>query len=624
MSIERNLETERCELCSILNIPRSTFKVILPSARLDILLSVGLFVLLQLGCARFQDTNNGTVEANVQFRGIDEPEIVNEVRQAARFPTLEHFSGTKFLYQRRARQYVPKLTSILTSHGYYAADIEVGIRQDDKDNFEVMYNVQPGPLYNVTEVKLQIDDINPDDRASLERLKPEQLGIGNGVIATAKAIRSAADKLKALFRKQGFAFAEIAQPKVLVNHDQRTVRVVLRAEAGPLTRFGKTRIKGLKTVDETFVRSKLPWQPGGRYDPGKIRTLRQRLVETQLFSLVRVLRGTEEPVAELPILIEVTEVDHRLVSAGVGYETDRGFGVRASWEHRNLKGRGRRLRLSLNVSRTLYNIMTEYRRPRFLREDQSLRLQGSVSRDDTDAFESTSAKVSGHVDRQITPNLSISGGIAATGTHVAEEETEDFFLLSLPLNVEWDRRNDVLDPSEGWRLSAAYTPFKEVISGDLLFHKTVLSAHWYTEAAPSLVLALRSRVGTIWGEDAQDIPADERFYAGGGGSIRGYPFQDVGPGRINDPAGGRSLLEVSAELRWKWTDKIGSAVFLDGGNVYRRDFPDVDEDLFWGSGLGMRYYTPVGPLRLDLAFPLNKPVHVNERFQVYISLGQAF
>jgi len=121
-----------------------------------------------------------------------------------------------------------------------------------------------------------------------------------------------------------------------------------------------------------------------------------------------------------------------------------------------------------------------------------------------------------------------------------------------------------------------------------------------------------------------DVPADERFYAGGGGSIRGYSYQSVGPLSGGDPVGGRSLLELSTELRLRLGERFGFVGFLDGGSAFGAAFPDFDEELLWGTGLGFRYFTAVGPLRLDFAVPLDRRHGIDDAFQVYISLGQAF
>jgi translocation and assembly module TamA len=170
------------------------------------------------------------------------------------------------------------------------------------------------------------------------------------------------------------------------------------------------------------------------------------------------------------------------------------------------------------------------------------------------------------------------------------------------------------------------TPYTGTGDGGLLFAVGTVSGSAYRalDTDRRFVLAGRAKFGSLVGEETDDVPANKRFYAGGGGSIRGYEFQSVGPlDANNDPLGGRSLIELNAELRVRITEQIGLVPFVDGGMVFDSVYPDFEEDLRWAAGLGVRYFSAIGPLRLDIAIPLNKR-EVDDSFQFYISLGQAF
>jgi translocation and assembly module TamA len=180
--------------------------------------------------------------------------------------------------------------------------------------------------------------------------------------------------------------------------------------------------------------------------------------------------------------------------------------------------------------------------------------------------------------------------------------------------------------TKGTRISLAVTPnvgdFAEAIT--FLSNETNAAAYWSPLEDDVLTLAARGRLGTLFGEDTKDLPGTKRFYAGGGGSIRGYEFQSVGPvDASNDPEGGRSVIELGAEMRFRVTDTIGLVPFVEGGTVYNASVPDFSETMRWAAGLGMRYYTAAGPLRLDIAFPMN-PRRQDEDFEFYVSFGQAF
>jgi translocation and assembly module TamA len=206
------------------------------------------------------------------------------------------------------------------------------------------------------------------------------------------------------------------------------------------------------------------------------------------------------------------------------------------------------------------------------------------------------------------------------------EDEEHFSLVSLPMYMEWDTSDDVLDPTRGGRLSLQLAPNQDIVETDLSFVKGLVTTSRYVQLSrvPSLVLAGKLALGAITGSERDAIPADERFYAGGGGSIRGYPYQTVGPIEQDEPLGGRSLLEISMEVRWKITEQFGLVAFWDGGSAFRGTRLDSGEDLRWGAGAGLRYFTSVGPLRLDIGIPLNRRPDVDDHFQLYVSLGQAF
>ena len=187
-------------------------------------------------------------------------------------------------------------------------------------------------------------------------------------------------------------------------------------------------------------------------------------------------------------------------------------------------------------------------------------------------------------------------------------------------------RNDLLDPSRGYYLNIGVSPYDDLLGSGLSFFKeeAAYSRYFRLSTSPSLLLAARGNIGVIEGASLTEIPADLRFYAGGGGSIRGYAYQTAGPLINGTPTGGKSLFVVSTELRTKISESVGLVFFIDGGSVFQSSLPDLGEPIFWGAGVGFRYFTSVGPLRLDVALPVNPREGVDDAFQIYVSLGQAF
>jgi len=252
-----------------------------------------------------------------------------------------------------------------------------------------------------------------------------------------------------------------------------------------------------------------------------------------------------------------------------------------------------------------------------------------VAQENLDAFESDSITISGNINRDITEHFTVGVGSKYRLSQVNDDGVEDTFgLLSFPLSAQYDRRNNVLDPQQGFFASGVVEPFFDTIEGDTAFIRSRLNGSYYhTLSAISYkpTFALRASTGSITGTATADIPADERFYAGGAGSVRGYPFQKLGPlDGQNDPVGGRSYVEVSGETRLRFSEEWGGVLFVDGGNAYDEVIPTFSKKMRWAAGLGARYYTSFAPIRADIAIPLDKRSGIDDNFQFYISIGQAF
>jgi translocation and assembly module TamA len=381
-------------------------------------------------------------------------------------------------------------------------------------------------------------------------------------------------------------------------------------------------------VDEIILIRKLPWQEGDPFNGELLEKARTRFSATGLFSTIEVKPDEiSSDNGALPILINVKERDYRTIKAGLTFATDEGMGIRASWLHRNFFGRGEHFTLKMSVSEIAYEAEGGLRKPEFLRPDQSLFLSFRMAEDSPDAYTSRNLSASMQIERLLRKDIIISGGSAFKTSDVDQEgDSERFALLSFPLNLTWDTSDDLLDPVEGGRLATEFAPFYDTLRGDMGFARGYASYRRYIPLTkdPFLSLATRVALGTMVGPSRREIPADERFYAGGAGSIRGYEYQTVGPLRNEDPEGGRSLFELSLEFRLKLTKKIGFAAFLDGGSAFTSSVPDFSETLRWGTGGGVRYHTPIGPLRLDIGVPLNRRKDIDDAFQIYVSLGQAF
>ena len=550
-------------------------------------------------------------------------ELLKDVADA--FSMKEEPPASLELLRKRAEGDVTRMKEVLRSEAYYGAEVTARLEEKEGET-EVVFQVEPGPRYTVESVDLQYEggaspfqapDPEDGDRSVLEA----------GTPARAADIVKAGDRLLERLKNRGYPFAEADRPKAVVDHGRKTVRVELRLDPGPRARFGPVILSGLDRVEEPFVRAKLAWEKNALYDGSLLERTRERLIHTGLFSTVEVSPAESLENGRVPIRLKVQERKPRTVAVGLRYRTDEGPGVQGAWKHRNLLGRGERVSLDATVAADLLGVEGAFRKPGFLRQDQTLLAEASAGLESPEAYTSRHLRTAVGLERTISEGLVAGGGIGFKVSRVEQrDEEEGYALVSLPLRLDWDRSDDLLDPQRGWRLGLRLTPFTEVLEEDLTFARGYASLTHYLRLVkdPNLVLATRWAFGSIVGAERDEIPADERFYAGGGGSIRGLPYQSAGPLEGDDPLGGRSLVEMSVELRMRLTESLGLVTFVDGGRAFEDTFPGSGGRMLWGAGVGVRYFTFLGPLRLDVAVPLDRRDGVDDAFQFYLSIGQAF
>lgn len=566
------------------------------------------------------------IRYRVDFEGPDDRELVKLLEAVSDTVGLREKPPLSLgLLKSRVKRDIPRIVQALRALGFFAAHAE-SVIDGQAEPVRVTFHIDTGPLYTFSSVEIQVmGDALPKE------IKPSgtsALGLNSGDPARSKKILEAEKGMIRWYRVRGFPYAKMASRKVLVHHAEKHVTVAFLIDPGPKAGFGKTTMTGLESVDEAFVRDKIPWREGAPYDADLISKGQKNLTGTGLFSIVRIMEGKSlDQQGNLPVTVAVTERKHRSIRAGVSYKTDEGPGVSASWEHRNLLHRGERLGLLGELSSSTRSVEGVFRQPVFMRDDQTLRLSLRLADDRPDAYTSRNIKGSAIVERAVTDRLIIGGGLSYKWAKIDQiGKEENYSLLSVPLHLDWNTSDDLLNPTRGGRLFLQAAPFFDLFGSDNGFAKGRVGYRRYLQVfnQPSLVLAGRVALGLIEGAERDEIPADERFYAGGGGSIRGYAYQSVGPLSSGDPIGGKALCEVSLEMRVNLSDRLGLVGFLDGGGAFTNRILDSEEDFLWGAGVGFRYFTPLGPLRFDVGFPLDRREGIDDSYQIYVSLGQAF
>lgn len=549
----------------------------------------------------------------------------------------------------RARNDVGRMQTALNSFGYYDGRVAITIADhplDDPALVDLLDRIPPetsvpvkvtlttGPEFHLRSITL------PPGTPAAAR---EALQLQPGDPARAADVLAAGERMQTALLNAGHALARVGEPQAYLIPDARALDVSFPVEAGPRVDLGRIAITGERRLNESYIRRRLLLQPGQVFDPAAIAKARQDLAAVPALGAVRITPGTAlDADGRLPMTVDVSERPLHAVNLSAAFSTDEGGSVGASWTHRNLWGNAEMLTLGAAASQLGgtaarqpgYNAYTTLVLPDWLQRGQSLTFNLLAVREYLDAYDRTAAIIGATLARRLTEELTVSGGLQFEKAYIEQEGIgRNYTLLQAPLGVTWDSTHDPFNPVSGVRANVLVTPTYSMATGagrDASFVIVQASASTYLDVGNWLlgtegrsILALRGFVGAINGAAVFDVPPDQRFYAGGGGSIRGFRYQSVGPKfPSGNPTGGNSVDFGSIEFRQRFGTSWGAAVFVDAGQVGTNGVP-FSGNLAVGAGVGVRYYTAIGPIRADVAVPLTRE-RGGDDFGLYIGIGQAF
>lgn len=534
--------------------------------------------------------------------------------------------------RRRAEADAPTVQKILRSFGYYEAQarIEVDGADDDgdgePDRAVVRVVVEPGRAYELASHEIVATEAG---ETPVPPLDAQALGSPIGKTAVARAILDAETAAVTSLRQNGRPYAERKGREATADPETAEIAVATTIAAGPHYVYGDTVFSGLETVESDYLETYRPWTPGETYDEAQIAEYQRALAGTGLFEAATVRAPETPPEAEAaPIEVLLVEAPHRTVSGGLRYDTDIGPAARGTFEHRNLFGANETLALIAEIGLEEQRFETTYRIPQFNRPGQDFASSLELRRIEDQAFDEVGVTGAAGLERKIDEHLVAGiGGLAEISFTQDQDEDGASYLLGVPAFARFDNSNDRLNPTKGYRARVSATPFIGAFDGAAATFFTLDAAgSTYLDLTGSgrYVLAGRTRLASIIAEDVADVPPQRRLYAGGGGSVRGFQERFIGPlDEDGDPAGGLSAIELRLEMRVQATEQIGFVVFSDAGAVSEEPAPIFDDGVQFALGGGLRYFSPIGPLRFDIAAPVDRRPE-DDRFQFYISLGQAF
>lgn len=552
---------------------------------------------------------------------------------------------------RRARTDRETLQQVLRVYGYYDAQVYqtlggLGERAEgeaagpvDVEKVVVRYDVQPGPQYHVGKIALGDLAATGSDYEALRGA----FKLNTGDAINSDRIVAERLSLQTALGETGYAFAKLGDPDLLIDHERREGDLTVPVTPGGVYAFGNINSSREKFLSSRHLQRIARFDPGERFKRSEVDDLRQAILATGLVSSVTVeAREVASPAAGQPGTVDVdvklTPAPLRTIAGLVGYSSGEGFRVEASWEHRNFFPPEGMVRVRAVAGTQEQLAGLTFRRNNFLTRDLVLNADLYGRNQKSSAFEARTISFTAGLERQTTllfqkPWVFSAGvEVLATGERdaaaiLANERRKTYFIGALPMRAAYDGSDNLLDPTRGFRVGLRVSPEVSVLNGvRSSYGKAQFDASYYQPMGEKLVVAGRVRFGTIIGTDITNIAPSRRFYAGGGGSVRGYGYQLIGPrDTAGEPSGGRALSEFSLEARVK-TGLLGGAVslvpFVDAGAVDTTTTPRL-RDLKIGAGIGLRYQTNFGPIRIDLGTPLN-PSKGDSRIGVYVALGQAF
>ena len=558
--------------------------------------------------------------------------LVEEFEKASALYENRREDANAAQIQRRSEADAELLAEILRSQGYYDAVVEPLIEAHGT-TLLVTLEAEPGVQYRFQSVELPGLDHAGVDSDALRRSFP--IEPGDPVIA--REVIAADVALKVALGQQGFALAEVGEQQITVDHRTGLASLVLPVDPGPVSHFGAIRVSGEPPFGERHVATIARFRPGERFRQDRIDDLRRALIATGLVASAEVDVVPANGGETVDLDVRLTPAPSRTIAGEAGYGTGEGARLEASWQNRNFVNPEGALTLRGIAGTREQLVGVQFRRSNFRARDRVLDLQLAASNSNFDAYEARTVRLLASLERQSNiiwrKRWTWGVGVELLATdergvfdNPALEETRTFLIGALPLNLFYDGTDDLLNPTRGFRAGVRLSPEISAHDGSFGYARAQLDASSYMPVGASTVLAGRVRFGSIVGADAPSIAPSRRFYAGGGGSVRGYGYQRVGPRDADgDPIGGKTLTEFALEARFRlnaFGGNFGVVPFFDGGHLTNKVTPGFNGWQF-GAGIGLRYYSSFGPIRIDVGTPLN-PRDGDSRIAVAVSLGQAF
>lgn len=569
-----------------------------------------------------------------RIEGFGKTGLEDEFRDASALIDGDGKAETAAMVQARAQEDEKLAVRLFYSEGYYDATALASLDQTGDGTLTAVISVTPGKRYKLGDIIVQAGPTVPPG------LVRDSLPLKTGDYIVATTVEGAEANVALRLPEQGYAFAKVGERDILLDPATVTGAYTLPVDTGPRGTFRKITTSGdNQAFGADHIEVIRRYKPGEIYDSRKVDDLRKALVATGLFSSVAVdpVRTNEagpDGTEYVDLHVEQAAGPPRTLAGEVGYGTGQGFRAEGTWTHRNLFPPEGALIAGVVAGTQEQGVSGTFRRSNAGKRDKTFQAGALINHQKYDAYEAFTAGLNISWARQSTPifqkrwtytygaEILLSNEQTTIDPATGQNKRLTYFIGALPVQVGYDRSDDLLNPTKGFRASVRVSPEASLQGNVSPYVRGTFDLTGYYPVSDSLVIAARTRLGTISGVSRDDVAPSRRIYAGGGGSVRGYGYQELGPKDVNnDPIGGRSVNEFAVEGRYRFGN-YGAVAFVDAGQVYNSAIPKFS-DMRYGVGIGGRFYTNFGPFRADFAMPINRQPG-ESKFAVYIGIGQAF
>jgi translocation and assembly module TamA len=578
-----------------------------------------------------------SISYKVEYIGVENPVALKTIKSSTNLSTLkktppESISALRY----RAESDVEEIIKILHAHGYYEASVQIKIEETLPHTVVLVY-VHSGPVYSVasftyslSEESQEVDlDLEDSKKLVCPDLSSALLGVRIGSPILAEEVINAELNTLQKLSICGHPLAFIDNQTIVADGDTKTVAIHLDINEGPPVRFGDFTLEGNPHIRRLYVEQKLEWKKGEPYSSAKVEETQKALMDSGLFSSVAISHlEAPMPDGQLPMHIEVAESKHRSIYGGVSYQTYYGPGVTAGWEHRNIARMGQRLSIQGDLTKRSHSGVATYLIPNFCRIGQDYVWEAHATHLNIHPYSAQSYSLTNRFEKRFNKKARVAFGLQGEKLYVQSSVLNgEYWLVEVPIFYGYNGSNNLLNPTQGFNVEYRAIPSMSVSwrKKGYIVNKFALGCFLPLIPSHYLVIAQKISGGYFFSGDVNTVPVPKRFFGGSEEDLRGYTYYSVSPLNSSRQAiGGISALYYTLETRIRFSQTFGVVPFLDMGNVSDNKFLTVRGKWRKSLGLGLRYYSFMGPFRLDIGFPLNPRKGIDKRYRVLVSIGQSF